>query len=71
MATESLLRLPEVMRRTALSRSTIYAGIKNGWFPAPLKICPDPNARAVGWRESEVDEFVEKRIADSRAGNAA
>lgn len=71
MSNESLLRLPEVMRRTGLSKSSIWLGAKRGWFPAPIKLCPDPTARAVGWRESEVQEFIEKRVADSRPDSAA
>ena len=49
MAT-AILRLPEVIRQTGQSRSTIYRGVANGTFPAPVALGP----RAVGWRESDV-----------------
>lgn len=58
------LRLPEVLARTGLSRSTIYVRLEQGRFPKPVSL----GARAVGWIESEVDEWIQKRIAASRDG---
>jgi prophage regulatory protein len=40
-----------------LSRSTIYAAVKAGTFPAPVRI----GARAVAWRVSEVEQWLEAR----------
>ena len=48
---DRLLRLSEVRTRTALGRSTIYRKMREGSFPEPLKI----GARAVRWRESEIE----------------
>lgn len=59
-----LLRLREVMAKTGLSRSAIYAAVKAGRFPAPLAIMP--GGRASAWVESEVDAFLRERIAQSR-----
>ncbi len=56
------LRLPEVMARTGLSRSTIYVRLAAGCFPQPVSL----GGRAVGWIEAEVDEWVRERIAESR-----
>ncbi len=56
------LRLPEVMARTGLSRSTIYVRVAAGRFPRPVAL----GGRAVGWIEAEVDEWVRERIAESR-----
>lgn len=42
---------------TGLSRSSIYAAIKQGTFPAQLKL----TARSSGWLESEVVEWREMR----------
>ncbi len=56
------LRLPEVMERTGLSRSTIYVRVAAGRFPQPVAL----GGRAVGWIEAEVDEWVAERIAESR-----
>jgi len=55
----SFLRLPAVKNRTGLSRSTIYLRIADGTFPKPVNL----GGRAVGWVESEVDDWVRKRIA--------
>ena len=56
------LRLPEVMERTGLSRSTIYVRLAEGCFPRLVAL----GGRAVGWIEAEVDEWVRERIAESR-----
>ena len=57
------LRLPEVMARTGLSRSTIYLRLDQGRFPSPVSL----GGRAVGWIESEIDEWMRNRIAESRS----
>lgn len=57
------LRLPEVMARTGLSRSTIYMRLDEGHFPRPVSL----GGRAVGWIEAEVDEWMRERIAASRS----
>ena len=57
------LRLPDVLARTGLSRSTIYVRLDQGRFPRPVSL----GARAVGWIESEVDEWIRERIAESRS----
>ena len=56
------LRLPEVLARTGLSRSTVYVRLDQGRFPRPVSL----GARAVGWIEAEVDEWMRERIAASR-----
>jgi len=57
------LRLPDVLARTGLSRSTIYVRLEQGRFPKPVSL----GARAVGWIESEVDEWIRERIVASRS----
>lgn len=58
----SILRLPAVKARTGLSRSTIYLRMSEGSFPKPVSI----GRRAVGWVESEVQEWLQRRIDASR-----
>ena len=60
------LRLPEVLARTGLSRSTIYVRLDQGRFPRPVSL----GGRAVGWIESEVDEWIRERIDESRVGDS-
>jgi prophage regulatory protein len=58
----TILRLPTVKARTGLSRSTIYLRIAEGSFPRPVSL----GARAVGWVEDEVNEWLVRRIEASR-----
>ncbi|MFC1776929.1 helix-turn-helix transcriptional regulator [Pseudomonadota bacterium] len=63
----TLIRLPLVIARTGLSRSTIYAKIKDETFPAPIQL----GLRAVGWIDNEVSEWIEARISQARSGSEA
>lgn len=63
MESESLLRLPEVERRTGLRRAHLYKLARSGSFPRPLKI----GARASAWRASEIVAWIEARIAAANA----
>ena len=56
---QTVLRLALVKKRTGLSRSSIYSGVKQGTFPAQISLGP----RAVGWLESSIDEWIQSRIA--------
>lgn len=58
----SILRLPDVKARTGLSRSTIYLRISNDDFPEPISL----GGRAVGWLESEINDWLDAKIQDSR-----
>jgi len=51
---DRILRLPAVLERTGLSRSTLYRKIKAGTFPRQLSI----STRCAGWRESSVIEWM-------------
>lgn len=62
----TLLRRPQVQQRTGLSRTTLYEYIKDGEFPAPVRL----GARAVGWLESEVSEWIHARVKLTRQGGA-
>lgn len=53
-----LLRLPAVEERTGLKKSSIYAGVKAGTFPAPVRL----SARAVGFREEDLDRWICERV---------
>lgn len=57
-----ILRLPDVKKRTGLSRSTIYLRISNDVFPKPISL----GGRAVGWLDSEIDDWIQKQIILSR-----
>lgn len=59
----TILRRKQVESRTGLSRSTIYARIAAGLFPSPIDL---GGGRAVGWLETEIDQWVQSRINESR-----
>jgi prophage regulatory protein len=54
--TDRILRLPAVRQRIPLSVATIYRRIAAGQFPKPVPL----GARAVGWRESEINALIAK-----------
>ncbi len=62
-----ILRLPAVIAGTGLSRSSIYARVADGSFPQPISL----GGRAIGWLESEINDWIETQIAASRASKAA
>lgn len=62
----AILRRKQVEARTGLRRSTIYAKIAAGEFPASIRL----GARSVGWVESEISDWLRSRIAASRGGKA-
>jgi len=57
--TQTLLKLPEVLKKTRRGRTAIYT---DPTFPKPIKI----STRNVAWIESEVDAWIAQRIALSR-----
>ncbi|WP_063942704.1 helix-turn-helix transcriptional regulator [Enterobacter bugandensis] len=58
-----LIKMPEVMRRTGNGKAWIYRLISQGQFPRPVKV----GARAVAFVESEVDEWISRRIEERDA----
>ena len=58
---KKILRLKEVKTRTGLGRSTIYLRIAQGSFPRSIAL----GERAVGWLESDLDEWINERIRQS------
>ncbi len=57
---QTILRLPDVIKRVGLSRSSIYARInrEGDSFPKPIKL----GERAIGWPSSAIDNWIEEQI---------
>ncbi|NOI78810.1 AlpA family transcriptional regulator [Vibrio coralliilyticus] len=53
------LRIQDVMSLTGLARSTIYKFMDEDVFPKTIPL----GGRAVGWLESEIEEWMESRLA--------
>lgn len=60
---EMMLRPRQVAQKIGLSRSMLYLLIKRGEFPKPMRW----TERAVVWRSSEVEAWLERRVEDRGA----
>lgn len=58
-----IIRLPEVIQETGLSRSTIYLRMSKGDFPQSISL----GERAVGWLQEDVNQWLEEKISASRS----
>lgn len=54
---EVLYRMPELVRITGKGRSTLYADIKAGTFPRPVRL----GIQSVAWRKSDIDRWIADR----------
>lgn len=54
----NFIKLEIVKSRTGLSKSTIYAMMKEGNFPKNIGI----GKRAVAWVEHEIQQWIDKKI---------
>jgi prophage regulatory protein len=59
----TFIRLPEVKAVTELSKTSLYALIKEKSFPAPVRLGP----RAVAWVKSEIRQWAVERVQASRS----
>ena len=60
-----IIRLPEVQEMVGLSRPSIYRRISTGDFPATISL----GDRAVGWLQSDIELWLDKRIAASKGAD--
>ena len=56
---DRILRTPEVVRATGLSKTTIWRRVRSGDFPVPLKL-GSLGTRSVGWREGDIEEWMRR-----------
>lgn len=59
---ERFLRMPEVEGTIGRKRSSIYADVKAGKFPEPIRI----STRCTVWRESDVQKWMAERIKEAQ-----
>ena len=55
-----LIKLREVLQMCGRSKSSIYASIREGTFPPPVKL----SIRSSAWVKSEVLQWVESRMRE-------
>ena len=56
-----MLRLPEVLELTGLSRSTIFRLVQTGTFPPSVKL----TTRTIGWFSTDIETWIAARAAAS------
>ncbi|WP_436567499.1 helix-turn-helix transcriptional regulator [Janthinobacterium sp. HLX7-2] len=64
---ERFIRLAEVLATCGKSRSSIYEGIKEGTFPAPVKL----QGRSSAWLKSEVQHWMQACVTARRSAPGA
>jgi predicted DNA-binding transcriptional regulator AlpA len=52
-----ILRTADVVRRTGLSRTTLWRLERQGEFPARVRL----GLNSVGWREDEIAQWIDAR----------
>ena len=57
-----LLRLPEVLSMTGLTKSALYRLIKNSQFPQSVKLA---NTTTTAWPEHLVQQWIKEQIEQS------
>ena len=62
-----ILRLPEVLEKTGLKRSTVYLKMNAGEFPKQISL----GSRSVGWVSDAIDNWIVDRIKASHQGSWA
>lgn len=55
---ERLIRLPEVMAKLGIKRSTVWLFVKQGRLPKPIKL----SAKVTVWKESEISTYIADKI---------
>lgn len=53
-----LIKLPEVMDKTGLGKTTVYKLLKENAFPVPVTLI----GKSKAWVDYEVEEWIEERI---------
>ncbi|MET3459786.1 helix-turn-helix transcriptional regulator [Variovorax atrisoli] len=51
---DRLLRLPEVLTKVPVGRASWWKGVKDGRYPAAVKLGP----RTSAWRASDIDKLI-------------
>lgn len=61
-AEKRLIRIQEVSRRTGFGRAMLYRLMKEGEFPASVKL----GRKSVAWDNDQITLWIEERIAGAR-----
>ena len=61
---QQFIRLRDLTKRIGVSGSSVWAWVKNGTFPKPIKL----SANTTAWNAADVEAWAQTRIAASQAG---
>lgn len=67
-AQDSLIRLPEVLKRTGLSRASVYRLMDAGDFPAKRKLMGTARSSPICFSANEVQAWINKRMNPANEG---
>ena len=59
MTDQRILRIAEVLAMISLSKPQVYKMMNAGDFPRPIRL----TGKAVGWRLSDVQAWIDTRLA--------
>ena len=62
MQINALLRLPDVVNRTGLSKRSVYRWMSQGKFPASIRI---GKSRIVAWDERDIATWINSQLQEN------
>lgn len=62
-----IVRMPAAVEQTGLSRSTLYALMAKGEFVPKIQL----STRAIGFKSSDIDDWIERHAAKSIIGECS
>ena len=61
----NLIKLPDVMKLTTLSRASVYRLIQDNVFPKPIKL----STRSVAWVVSDIEDWIQSKTQTIKDAN--
>jgi len=62
---DRMMRVPEVVKVVGVSTATLRNMIRDGVFPAPIKI----SRQAIAWSESTISDWLQAKIDETEERN--
>lgn len=59
---QRIVRLPVVLQRIGVGKTTLYAWIQEGHFPEGIPL----GAHMVGWLDTDIDNWIAERVREGR-----
>jgi prophage regulatory protein len=64
VAEVEFIRLPDVLKRIPVSRSTWWLGVKEGHFPQPVRL----SQRTTAWIKQDIDAWCSSFLKTTKGG---